>query len=111
MYNKHCDIEKISETMRCGICDRSFSRISNLNLHMKEQHKDEIDCLNCTLCQRTFVRSFNLKRHYRGILKLWGKVLERAMTDKKYTVNSQSYKEARKPVYKVQVQKYIVGRG
>lgn len=85
--------------MRCEICERTFSRISNLNLHMREQHKDEIDCLKCSFCQRTFVRSFNLKRHYRVIHKLEGKDLKRAMEDKKYTVNRQSYEEARKPVY------------
>uniref|UniRef100_K1PJC9 Protein tramtrack, beta isoform n=1 Tax=Magallana gigas TaxID=29159 RepID=K1PJC9_MAGGI len=85
--------------MRCEICGRTFSRISNLNLHIKEQHKDEIDCLKCSFCQRTLVRSFNLKRHYRVIHKLEGKDLKCAMEYKKFTVNYQSYEEARKPVY------------
>lgn len=85
--------------MRCEICGRTFSRISYLNLHIKEQHKDEIDCLKCSFCQRTFVRSFNLKRHYRVIHKLEGKDLKCAMEYKKFMVNRQSCEEARKPVY------------
>lgn len=60
---------------------------------MREQHKDEIGCLKYSFCQRTFVRSFNLKRHYRVIHRLGGQ------ENKKYTVNRQSYEEARKSVY------------
>lgn len=59
------------------------------DLHIKEQHKDEIDSLKCSFCQRTFVRSFNLKKHYRVIHKLDGKDLKCAMEYKKFTVNRQ----------------------
>lgn len=98
LYEDHCDFEELCENMRCGICGRTFSRISNLNLHMKKQHEGEIDCLKCSFCQRTFVRSFNLKKHYRDIHRLEWKNLKRAVEYKKYRVNRQSYEELRKPL-------------
>ena len=45
----------------CGMCEKKFSEIVNLNVHMKEQ----LDSMNsrpfkCDLCKKKFKRKFNL---------------------------------------------------
>lgn len=50
-----------SETLRCEQCDKIFTRISTLKIHMANRHTPRE--FNCTLCSSKFALAASLRAH------------------------------------------------
>ena len=53
--------EKTKNT--CEFCGTNFTRIDNLNEHIKRAHLEEKEIFTCRNCEKKFDRKWNLKRH------------------------------------------------
>lgn len=52
-----------SKSIKCNVCDQSFTNVQNLSRHQKSVHGDVVDHHKCVNCQAIFSRKDNLKRH------------------------------------------------
>ena len=55
---------QLSNDYVCDICEKHFSTIFTLKIHMKNVH-DRIKEYRCGVCFRKFARNPNLKRHFK----------------------------------------------
>lgn len=53
----------VLKTNTCDFCGMNFSRMDNLNEHIKRAHLNENDKFTCKYCGRNFDRKFNMNRH------------------------------------------------
>ena len=51
------------KTNTCSICGTNFSRIDNLNEHIKRAHLKQSEKFTCPFCEKKFDRKWNLKCH------------------------------------------------
>ena len=51
-------------THQCDVCDKTFTRKTNLDRHRRTQHQSVLDIVMCILCAIPFKRPDNLKRHF-----------------------------------------------
>ena len=57
------ELKGVSKSNPCGFCGMNFSRMDNLNEHIKRAHLDENDKFTCKYCGRIYDRKFNMNRH------------------------------------------------
>ncbi|XP_036941273.1 zinc finger protein 658B-like isoform X1 [Acanthopagrus latus] len=55
-----------TRTFKCNMCDKNFSKISQMKEHYSKSHK-VTESYPCTLCKRTFVRMSELVRHQQNM--------------------------------------------
>jgi uncharacterized Zn-finger protein len=48
---------------KCSICDASFTRKANLNLHIASVHEGKKQSFICSICDSSFTQSKNLRAH------------------------------------------------
>ena len=53
----------VTKTNTCAFCEMNFSRMDNLNEHVKRAHSNGIDKFTCKYCGRKFDRKFSMNRH------------------------------------------------
>ncbi|XP_078681083.1 uncharacterized protein LOC144916013 [Branchiostoma floridae x Branchiostoma belcheri] len=62
-HQKSHDTTKV--THRCEICDKTFTRLSDMKRHHQQKHESTATIHECDFCGRTFARPDNMMQHRR----------------------------------------------
>ena len=62
--NKPEGIQKVFKPVKCNLCTETYSRIIDLEIHIKNCH-EEHQAYQCDYCEKTFTLRWRLRKHMR----------------------------------------------
>ncbi|KAF7943400.1 hypothetical protein EAE96_011326 [Botrytis aclada] len=78
-----------SDKITCSICHKDIRKGSNLDSHMRGQHKIEGKPYGCSICTKKFAYRDYLERHMRGVHKTEGEPFGCSICPKKFGLRKQ----------------------